>query len=111
MIANKKRSTRGTSTTIGALIVVGLIGFAVFALNGGMIFLQKQGAQQAVEAASLAGALALTQGYDLEQTEYIVLERAKNQGFDSMACLDISANCAVQRLVVPAQSDPLRRPA
>jgi hypothetical protein len=49
-----------------------------------MIFLQKHGAQQAVEAASLAGALALTQGYDLEQIEYIVLERAKNQGFDSM---------------------------
>lgn len=83
MISHWKRSDRGNSSTIGALIIVGLIGFAVFVVNGGMVFLQRQGAQQAVDAASLAGALALTQGYELEQIKYIVLERAKDQGFDS----------------------------
>jgi hypothetical protein len=55
----------------------------ILAVNGGMYLFQRQVAQKAADAASLAGALALTQGYSVEQIESIVLDRAKDQGFDT----------------------------
>jgi hypothetical protein len=60
-----------------------LLGFAGLAIDGGMLYVQKRFAQNAADAASLAGALALTQGYSGAQLEYIVLERAKENGFDN----------------------------
>ena len=83
MVAQRKRSDRGISKTFGALVIISLLGFAVLAVNGGMILFQKQMAQGAANAASLAGALALTQGYNADQIEYAVVERAREQGYDS----------------------------
>lgn len=66
-----------------AWIIFGVIVFGIVALNGGLILIQQQITQNAADAASLAGALALTQGYNLDQVKDVVLKRAKEDGFDS----------------------------
>lgn len=83
MKTNLEMSNRGKSKTFGAVVIISLCGLAVLAVNGGMVLFQKQMAQGAANAASLAGALALTQGYNLDQIEYAVVERAREQGYDS----------------------------
>lgn len=77
------KSGRGSSKQVLVLIIIGMLGFAIIAVNGGMILFQRQVAQNAADAASLSGALALTQGYSLGQIENVVFERAREQGFDA----------------------------
>jgi hypothetical protein len=74
---------RGNSQRIAVVAIIGLIVIAVLAVNGGMVILQRQIAQNAVDAASLAAALALTQGYSSDQIEYVALERAGDHGFNA----------------------------
>lgn len=82
MKTNGNRLQRRNSKRITAWAVIGLLVFGVVAVNGGLILAQRQVAQNAADAASLSGALALTQGYGLDQIEGIVMQRAKDQGFD-----------------------------
>lgn len=72
----------GSSSLLMAFAVVVLLGMAALAIDGGMLYLQRRMAQNAADAASLAGALAIAQGYGSDQIEYIVLERSKENGFD-----------------------------
>jgi hypothetical protein len=83
MNSSPKMSERGSSLLLIAFGVVVLLGFAALAIDGGMLYVQKRFAQNAADAASLTGALALTQGYSGAQLEYIVRERAKENGFDN----------------------------
>lgn len=66
-----------------AFAVVVLLGIAALAIDGGMLYLQRRMAQNAADAASLAGALAIAQGYGSDQIKYIASERAKENGFDA----------------------------
>jgi hypothetical protein len=66
-----------------AFAVVVLIGMAALAIDGGMLYLQRRMAQNAADAASLVGALAIAQGYGSDQIEYIASERASENGFDA----------------------------
>ena len=66
-----------------AFAVIVLLGMAALAIDGGMLYLQRRMAQNAADAASLAGALAIAQGYGSDQIEYIVFERVKDNGFDA----------------------------
>ncbi len=73
----------GSSSLLMAFAVVVLLGMAALAIDGGMLYLQRRMAQNAADAASLAGALAIAQGYGGAQIEYIVIERSKENGFDN----------------------------
>ncbi len=74
---------QGSSSLLMAFAVIVLLGMAALAIDGGMLYLQRRMAQNAADAASLAGALAIAQGYGSDQIEYIVFERAKDNGFDA----------------------------
>lgn len=83
MNTSPKKLERGSSLLLFAVGAIVLLGFAALAIDGGMLYVQKRFAQNAADAASLSGALALTHGYSGVQLEYIVLERARENGFDN----------------------------
>ena len=70
---------RGQSLVILALGVVGLLGGAALAIDGGMIYAHRRRAQIAADTAALAAALAKTQGVDFVLA---ALNRAESNGFD-----------------------------
>lgn len=82
MTSRRNRSELGQITILNAFAVIVVLGFAAVAIDGGMLYVQRRLAQNAADTASLAGALALTQGYTGAQVKYIALERAKENGFD-----------------------------
>ncbi|HNB50652.1 MAG TPA: Tad domain-containing protein [Anaerolineales bacterium] len=55
MKENKPNSENGQVLVILVLIIVGLLAFAALAVDGGMIFADRRGAQNAADAAVLAG--------------------------------------------------------
>ncbi len=54
----RKRGEEGQVIVFLALVLVGLMGFAALALDGGMLFSDRRHAQNAADSASLAGASA-----------------------------------------------------
>jgi hypothetical protein len=83
MSTGPKTLERGSSALLIAFGLVVLLGFAALAIDGGMLYVERRFAQSAADSASLTGALALTQGYTGAQLEYIILESAKENGFDN----------------------------
>lgn len=53
---------RGQSFVILAVAFIGMLGFAGLAIDGGMLYSDRRNAQNAADAASMAGALALLHG-------------------------------------------------
>lgn len=82
MNSSPNKLEAGSSILLMAFGVVVLLGFAALAIDGGMLYVQKRSAQNAADAASLTGALAITQGFSGAQLNYIVQEKARENGFD-----------------------------
>lgn len=61
---NKHPKERGQALIIIAFAAVGLFAFTALAIDGGAVFSKKRQAQNAADAAALAGALALTRTND-----------------------------------------------
>lgn len=57
-----EKRPRGQSMVILALAFVGMLGFTGIAIDGGMLYSERRNAQNAADAASLAGALAILEG-------------------------------------------------
>lgn len=55
---NRKETERGQVLAFMALAIVGIVGFAALALDGGMLYSDRRHAQNAADTASLAGANA-----------------------------------------------------
>lgn len=56
------RQTRGQVLALLALVLAGLLGFMALAIDGGIIFADRRGAQNAADMAALSGALARIRG-------------------------------------------------
>jgi hypothetical protein len=61
----KKRSESGQVMVLLILAIVGLVGFAALALDGGMLYSERRHAQGAADAAALAAAFAKVKGTNL----------------------------------------------
>lgn len=83
MKRSPNRLERGSTAVLLAFGMIAVLGFAALAIDGGMLYVHKRFAQNAADAASLAGALAITQGYSGSQLQQIVLVRARENGFDA----------------------------
>lgn len=59
-----KKQSNGQSMVILALAFVGMLGFTGVAIDGGMLYTERRHAQNAADAASMAGALAILQNGD-----------------------------------------------
>ncbi len=77
---NKKLNQRGQALVMIALAIVGLVGFAALAIDGGNVFSDRRHSQNASDTAGFAAALALTRG----ETNWknFGFDRAKNNGYD-----------------------------
>lgn len=75
-----RRSERGQSLVLLALAMIGMLGFAGLAIDGGILFTDRRQAQNAADAAALAGALAYLNGGDLYSAAYA---RAADNGYDN----------------------------
>jgi uncharacterized membrane protein len=65
MSLNVKSTEKGQALVLIVLAIVGLLGFAALALDGGMLLSERRRAQNAADAGVLAAALAKIQGEDL----------------------------------------------
>ncbi len=77
---NKKLNQRGQALVMIALAIVGLVGFAALAIDGGNVFSDRRHSQNSSDTSALAAALALTRG----ETNWknFGLDRAINNGYD-----------------------------
>lgn len=80
MKPSQKATQRGQSLVLLALAFVGLLGMSGLAIDGGILFTDRRHAQNAADAASLAGAFAILQGYDPMAPAY---SRAADNDFDN----------------------------
>jgi Flp pilus assembly protein TadG len=69
MVFNR-RHERGQALIILALALIGLLGFAALAIDGGMVYSDRRMAQSAVDAAALAGAAKAAQSLDAQGIDY-----------------------------------------
>lgn len=58
----RKNHSRGQSMVLLALGFIGMLGFTGIAIDGGMLYSERRHAQNAADAASMAGALAILEG-------------------------------------------------
>src|SRR5574341_65404 len=72
-----------------ALLVVVLLGFTALAIDGGGLFLLQRDAQNAADAAALAGAYAKCTGGDVA---FAAEERAALDGFNDATLVDVRCN-------------------
>ncbi len=70
----------GQSFVLLALAFVGMLGFAGLAIDGGIVYTERRHAQNAADAASLAGALAKLNSGNLYTSAY---GRANDNGYDN----------------------------
>lgn len=81
------RQEKGQALILIALAAVGLFGFAALAIDGSRAFSDKRHAQNAADAASLAGALAHTRGNDIISAATNI---ATTNGYDGGAMNDVT---------------------
>lgn len=74
-------SQPGQVLVIFALVLVVLLGFAAFALDGGNIYADRRSAQAAADTAALSGALAIVEGYAGWQVAEVAQYRASENGY------------------------------
>ena len=84
----------GQSLVLIVLMIVGLIGFAALAIDGGMLLAERRRAQNAADAGVMAAALAKIQVKNLFTT---ALQRAASNGFGTVegACSPDGPDCLV----------------
>jgi hypothetical protein len=62
---------------------IALLGIAALAIDGGRLYFERRAAQGASDDAAMTGALAILKGYSASEIDTIVLNRAKENGFDN----------------------------
>ncbi|MEA3349702.1 MAG: Tad domain-containing protein [Chloroflexota bacterium] len=70
MMKNEHNSERGQAILLLALGAVAMLGFAALAIDGGMVYSDRRHAQNAADAASLAGALSASQAMEANDIYY-----------------------------------------
>ena len=70
---HRKPSERGQAIVLLAISIVVLLGFTALAIDGGMVFSDRRHAQNAADAAALAGALQKSNG----QSDAVVIQAAE----------------------------------
>jgi hypothetical protein len=73
-------SQRGQSIVLIAVAMVGLLGMAGLAIDGGILFADRRHAQNAADAAAMAGAFSILQGND---PVFYAYARAADNDFDN----------------------------
>jgi hypothetical protein len=78
-----QRSERGQALVIIILAIVGIMGFAALAVDGGQMYAERRSAQNAADAAAYAAAFMKTndKNANFAALEDIVLKKAKDNGF------------------------------
>lgn len=92
MIDNKITSRaleRGQSIVLLVLALAGLLGFAALAVDGGLAYFDRRGAQNAADAAALAAALAKGNGGDWHN---VAVARAASNGYQDGATTIVTAH-------------------
>jgi hypothetical protein len=74
---------QGQVALLFMLAVVALLGFAALSIDGGRLYFQKRAAQSAADDAAMTGALAIANGYNNAETQNIIYNRTKDNGFDN----------------------------
>ena len=89
-----KSTESGQTLVLILLMVVGLIGFAALAIDGGMLLWERRRAQNAADAGVMAAALAKIQAKDLFTT---TLQRVASNGFGTVKgpCSPAGTDCLV----------------
>lgn len=91
-----KAKEKGQALILITLAAVGLFAFAALAIDGSRVYSEKRHAQNAADAAAMAGALAYTRNNSLSNTdiENISQTRATSNGYDNLASNDVSVSIA-----------------
>jgi Flp pilus assembly protein TadG len=108
MSLNVKSTEKGQALVLIVLAIVGLLGFAALALDGGMLLSERRRAQNAADAGVLAAALAKIQGEDLFKA---ALQRAASNGFGTVenVCNPVWPDCLMgigERWTVQVNNPP-----
>src|SRR5512134_3470129 len=82
-----KANEKGQALILIALAAIGLFAFAALAIDGSMAFSDKRHAQNAADAAALAGALAYVREDDIDTA---ARTRATENGYDGGATSDVT---------------------
>ncbi len=75
-----RKTEKGQALILIVFSIIGLIGIAALAVDGGNAYVEKRRAQNAADASALGGALARIKGYSWVQETYKI---ADNNGFDN----------------------------
>jgi len=75
-----KKSEKGQALILIVVGIIGLIGLTALAVDGGMAYSDRRQAQNAADAAALAGGLAYARGNSINST---ALARANTNGYDN----------------------------
>jgi Flp pilus assembly protein TadG len=87
----KKPSESGQAIVLLAIAIVVLLGFTALAVDGGMVFADRRSAQNAADAAALAGALQKSNGRSNADVRLAAESSLRSNGFDPAdMTLDIS---------------------
>jgi Putative Flp pilus-assembly TadE/G-like len=76
----RRRAESGQAMVLLALSIVALLGFAGLAIDGGILYTERRRAQNAADAAAMAGALGILNGWDPIWSAY---SRAADNGYDN----------------------------
>ena len=99
-----KASEKGQALILITLAAIGLFAFAALAIDGSMAFSNKRHAQNAADAASLAGALSYAREGNTTNLESLALARAKANGYENISG-DTSTVVTVTVTDVPQAED------
>ncbi|MBT3336614.1 MAG: Tad domain-containing protein [Anaerolineae bacterium] len=88
MFLKKNRAERGQAIVLIALAIVGLVGFTALSIDGGLVFSDRRQAQNAVDTAAMAAALAKIRGNDFSST---ALALTVANGYDNNGTSNIVA--------------------
>lgn len=78
-MSHQKNFERGQAVLLLMLAMVGLLGFTALAIDGGMVYAERRAAQNAADAAALAGALAKVSA--ARDVDVDALQRAAENGY------------------------------
>jgi hypothetical protein len=79
-----KASEKGQALILITLAAIGLFAFAALAIDGSMAFSNKRHAQNAADAAALAGALSYAREGNTSNIEAVALTRAQSNGYENI---------------------------
>jgi hypothetical protein len=80
---NIRKFEQGQIMVLFVFATIALLGIGALAIDGGRLYFERRAAQGASDDAALTGALAILKGYTAAEIDAIVLNRAKQNGFDN----------------------------